>query len=178
MVRRRLAASTSQFYDSLRRRTKLRPRLKLAARMIAGGIARTQREAAEAVGLSESYLSLAVTRSPVAEELMHSIDRVVEQRIIETSALIRTLSAKAIEKLGDLMTESEREDIQLRAAIDLADRGPETSKIHKHQVESFTLSGRDVKALAEAIALGKASREEYSEVVKDGYDRIQPVEEK
>ena len=58
------------------------------------------------------------------------------------------LGRKAVQKLAHLMEWSGQEAIQLRAAIDLADRSPETQKVQKHQVESFSLSGKDAKEIA------------------------------
>ena len=72
-------------------------------------------------------------------------------KAVNVSALIASLSIKAVEKLSDLMEKGGSENIQLAAARDLLDRNPETSKTQKVQIDELTIKDTDAKLLAAAM---------------------------
>lgn len=134
------------------RHRKATPRAKLAARLYATGAAKTKSEAAKMAGLSPSYLYVLSCRSGSEEvkRIMSDVDEMIQDETIATSVIIRELGRKAIGHIARSMT-SDNEHVALKAAIDLADRSPETSKTQKIQVESFSLDGKDVEALTRAM---------------------------
>ncbi len=146
-----LAPSTQHVYDNLEARKVISPRITHALRLYASGAVPTKKAAAEAMGLSPQTLYIASTKSPAAQGIHSKTMSAIEEKTVSMSALLATLSRKAVEQIGFMMENSDSEAIRLKAAIDLADRGPESSKIQKHQVESFTLTGKDVESLAAAM---------------------------
>lgn len=149
----------------------LRPAVKMALRMYAYGACKTLTEAAEATGLSVSYLSMAYNSLP-GQQLMDTAQEILNNKALEGSQLLDKLGKRAIEIIGGLMEDSDSQHIQLKAAVDLADRSPTYSKIQKHQVESFTLAGRDAQAIAEALVAGKSIHETYAEYAAGNHDKV------
>lgn len=125
----------------------LNPRQQLAVRLYATGVAATKKEAARAVGLSDwpepSEASVEVA----------TIQEHLDFRMLDTATLLRTLAREGLETIATTMRSTQSEAIKLKAAIDLADRGPETSKVQRHSVVSAQFSGEDLRALAEAIGV-------------------------
>jgi hypothetical protein len=166
-----LAEATLKTYEQLQNREELSPRVKMALRMYAHGAVRTLEQAAEATGISYQYLST-VKNFPIGKKFMNAIDEKLSDKSIQTSAIISELGRKAIGKIAGIMEDGEKEEHRLKAAIDLADRAPETSKIQKHQVEAFTLSGKDALALATALTQSQQVREHYTSVAAGNYDKV------
>lgn len=122
---------------------KLTPRARAALRLYATGKL-TQKQAARIIGIHPVYVSRLVREHPeYLEQQMSLHDRDVQD-------YIRQLSIRALEKLEELM-EHGSEPVQLKAAMDLADRGAETSKVQRHQVASFSLGSQDAKDLIRAL---------------------------
>ncbi len=167
----RVTAGTQKVYDQLHARTTVSPRVAMATRMYATGAAPTKKAAAEAMGLSPQSLYIASTKSPAVQKIMDDTTQEVSAKAISISALLTQLSRRAVETIAGLMDESEDETIRLKAAQDLADRGPETSKIQRHQVESFTLHGKDVDRLAAAMLEGHSIESLKGEVQGD-YEQV------
>lgn len=155
---------------------RLSPRVKMALRAYLTGAVRTKKEAAEVFGVTREYLSM-VNRSPAGRELEHRVDGKIEDQALDTSKLLSLLSKEAVLTTAAIMRKGDKEENRLRAAIDLADRGPETSKIQKHQVESVTLTGKDVKELAAAMVQAARLKEQFAEATEGNFDKtkfIQP----
>lgn len=131
------------------------PRVRSAMQLYESGLVPTKGRAAQAVGLAPATLYAATARSVMGEKqdaVLSPIRRAVQEHIVETiTQKLKRVSEEAVDTLSDLMHYSEKEGIRLRAAIDLADRGPETAKIQKHQVESISLTGKDVERLRAGI---------------------------
>ena len=141
-------------YTKFRRVKPLSPRLRNAVRLYASGIVPTKKAAALAVGLAPStfyQVSCQVVNDPGTKALFTQVDQLVQDETIDTRRLIEIMSRQAIGKIGNLMNGAAKEEVQFMAARDLADRGQETSKIQRMQVESFTLSGKDVAGLRESM---------------------------
>ncbi len=143
----------------------------MALRMYAYGAVRTLSEAAEAMDLSVSYLSL-VHNSIPGQEFMKAADAIIAERALEGNALLDAIGQRALEVIASKMENSKNENISLKAAIDLADRSPTYSKVQKHQVESISLSGKDVSRLAEALAQGPRVHEKFAHLANGDYNRI------
>jgi hypothetical protein len=170
---RRLAPSTLQVYDRLNAREvkDLSPRVRMALRLYVHGVVPTQREASRLAGLSEAYFSQ-VINSPAGRTYMQSAHNIIEENAHDVNLLIQKLSVRAIGVIGTLMEDASKEDVRLKAAQDLADRGPETAKIQKHQVESFTLSSSDARAIAESMVQAAAVKKKFSNLESEDFDMV------
>jgi len=146
----------------------------MAARLYATGACRTKKAASLAAGLHPNYLTMLTSPAngsvPVLR-MLNDIDEKIEDQTIETSAIISLLGRKALGKIAHLMNNGS-EGTQLKAAIDLADRAPETSKTQKVQLDSFSLSGQDVKDLAAAMVESAKAQSAYADVAIHGLDEI------
>lgn len=170
---RRLSPATEVIYERINRRQipDLSPRIRMGLRLYVHGVVKTQKEAASLAGVSNVYFSQ-VVNSPAGMEYMKSAHNIIEENAHDVNLLIKRLSERAIGVIGTLMEDASKEDIRLRAAQDLADRGPETAKIQKHQVESFTLSGADARAIAESMVAAAAVRGTYEELKTEDFVRV------
>jgi hypothetical protein len=166
-----LAESTKKLYEQINAREELSPRVRMALRMYANGMCNLT-QAAEAMDLNVGALSLS-KNSPVGKAFMQSAHEIIDQNATNTNALIQGLSVRAIQVIGKLMEDSASEKIQLDAAKDLADRGNETSKIQRMQVEAITLGAGDAKMLAEALVRGPRVQEKYAHLATGDFNRIE-----
>lgn len=96
----------------------------------------------------------------------------INNTALQTTELIEKLSRRAIEVIGTQMEDASSEGLRLKAAIDLADRGAETSKVHKHQVESFTLSSQDARGIAESLVAAAVLKARHSDLGLSNFDRV------
>lgn len=165
-----LAESTKRVYEMLQR-SDLNPRVRMALRMYAFGAVKTLSEAAEVVGISVSWLSQK-KNSPAGEAYMESAQQILDDKTANTSEILNRLGRRALEVIGGFVEDTGDKKLQLRAAIDLADRAPDTSKVQKLQVESFTLAGRDAKAIAEALVAGKSVNEMFGHLREGNLDKV------
>lgn len=106
---------------------------------------------------------------------MAELDDKLNDKTLETSVLLHKLGREALDRIAGLMRFSSNENIILRASQDLADRAPGTQKIQKHQVEAFTLSGRDSAAIAAAMVEAAKVRQGYAEVMQGNFIKV-PLE--
>lgn len=137
--------------------------MRTAIRLYETGAAKTKKEASTLAGLDPSTFTVNTYRVP--GQVQPEQDRVramLDEKAVDMSVLLNALGMKAIERIHDLMEGSPDHKIQLRAAIDLADRAPQTSKVQRHQVTALTLDGKDAAAIAEALVAAARVREEYS----------------
>jgi predicted nucleotide-binding protein len=158
---------------------KASPRVKLAARLYATGAAKTKKEASQMAGIHENYLTMLTQPSGGSVKVkafMSDIERRLDEGTINMSQVIQTLGRKAVMKLGHLM-ESDKEEIQFRAAQDLADRSPETQKTTRHEVTALSLSGDDAKEIARAMVESAQYREEYSGVISGDLIEVEDLKE-
>ncbi len=151
----------------------LSPRARMALRMYAHGAVKSIKEAAEIVGMNSSYLTIIANGTP-AKTMLESTQQILDDKAMETSVFLNKLGRRGVEVIAGLMENAGSESLQLKAAVDLADRAPDFSKIQKHQVESFTLSGKDVAALAAAIAEGKEVQHEFKQLTTGNHDHVTP----
>lgn len=137
------------------------------------GAVTTKKAAAEAVGISPVTLN-GNAKSPAGLRYIASAHEAINNRTIDTSVLIEQLSRRAVEVIGGMMEDAEQPALRLKAAIDLADRGKETSKVTKVQTESFSISGRDVDALAKAMVMGARLRDQFPEAAEGDFIKVEP----
>ena len=165
---------------------RISPRVRLAARLYATGACATKQEAAEAAGLSPSYFSVVTApgggegTGPAAKRrqvnnFMEELDQKLEDKLITTSAALELLARKALTKVGDLMENSGNQAIQLKAAQDLLDRNPETSKVQKIATAGFTLDGADAKEISAALVASARIRQQFEDDIMGDYVRV-PVD--
>lgn len=157
------AASTARVYEAIRRREKLSPRVKHALRLVASGAA-NQNEAARAFGLNPAYLSVVKNQSPEADRIMSEMDQQIGEKAVDTSAILRALGRKALAKVGSLMSFAEKEEIQLKAAQDILDRNPETSKVQRHQDITPSIDPAAARILAAALVEGAKVLNDHGEI--------------
>ena len=132
--------------------------MKHALRLYASGAAPTKKAAAEAAGLKP--VTMYIATSPTLGEthntrFMQELDSDIQTKAIDVGVLLDKLSVEAVHTIHHIRNNGSSEALRLKAAMDLADRGSRTGKIQKHQVESFTLTGRDVEALSAAMLESK-----------------------
>lgn len=145
---------TQAVYDRLKRRTDNTPRVRHALRLYVTGAVPTKKAAALAVGLKPISLYQSIMPSlgdTHNTKFMETLDQNIQEKAINVGVLLDRLSVEALDTINHIRTQGSSEALRLKAAIDLADRGSRTGKIQKHQVESFTLNGRDVEALQAAM---------------------------
>lgn len=126
----------------------------MALRLYHSGAVPTKKDAALAAGLPPQTLytvSSPIVADAQVKQLVTHVDQMVEDATVSTREIRERLARLALGKLGNLMNGAESERVQLDAAKDLADRGQETSKVQKMQVESWTLGDADAKLLAAAM---------------------------
>lgn len=159
------------YYAGLKEQSQLRPRARMALRLYVHGAVDNLTQAAKAVGLHPRYVHK-VSRTSAGIAFMENAHTLINNTALSTNMLIEKLSRRGIEVIGTIMEDGGSEALRLKAAIDLADRGPETSKIHKHQVESFTLGSEDAKAIAESMVQAAVLRAKHSNLATENFDRV------
>lgn len=153
------------------------PRIRHAARLYASGAVRTKQEAAEAVGVNPSYFNV-VTQpgharsNPEIIKIMDDIERAIQDKAVSLSSVIESVSREAVAEMRDLINHSQNEAIRLKAASDILDRNPETSKTQKHQLSGFSLGSEDAKALAAALVKSAEAQRLYGSQAMGDYVKI------
>lgn len=169
-----LSPSTQRIYEGSRSRVPS-PRLRGAARLYASGAVKTKKEAAEAFDLDPIYFYHMTSPQIGNETLRHihdDIDEAIQDETINMSRVLELLGRKAIGKLYGLMRDGQSEILQFKAAQDLADRSPETSKTLKIQSASITISGADAKELAESLVMSAKARTRFREAAEGDFVRV------
>src|SRR6266498_2998876 len=152
------------------------PRVRLAARLYATGALPTKKAASAAAGLHPAYLTMLTSEkngSTPVKRLLSEVDQMIENKTIQTSAIIDLLGRKAIGKIAALMESAGKEEIQLAAARDLADRSPTTQATQRLQVDSFSLGPQEAKEIALAMVESARERERYAHIAQHGLTEIQ-----
>src|SRR5580765_1494775 len=150
-------------------RKTLRPRVRTAMRLVLTGATRTQAEACRVVGLDQAYLS-AVKRSPVVAAYIRRLEAQLDQIAINMSAAVQELGRRGLLKIAAFMESDQvKDELRLRAAMDLADRSPETSKTSKLSIEGdLTIREADANRLIAALVEASQADEKYAREVSAG----------
>ncbi len=140
----------------------------MAARLYASGAVPSKKAACEAVGLTPQYLSvLDSSGNEVTNRIQGEVEQAIADETIGLSKVIATLSRKAVLRMSQLI-QSQNEHVAVKAASDVLDRNPETSKTFKHTVSPFSLGSEDAKELAEAlVAAARVKQQFLPEASKD-----------
>jgi hypothetical protein len=143
-----------------------------AARMYGAGIARTKGEAADMAGVPRAtfYIqSSPLNGHPDVLRAMSEIQEMIQDKAVGMSAILIAAGRKAVGHIaGAMEDEGLHPALRLKAAIDLADRSPEATKVQKHQIEGLSIAGQDAQKLAEALVAGARITAEFGhEVVRD-----------
>lgn len=154
--------STKELYDRYEAMTELSPRVRMALRMYVNAAVPSLSEAARVVGISYGHLALCA-RSPAGRQFMATAHEIINDKAAATNVLIEKLGRRALEVIGQTMEDASSEALRLKAAIDLADRSPETAKSQKLSLEAFTLAGKDAQLLAQALVEGKEVEARFAE---------------
>jgi len=148
-------------------KTKVSPRIRQAALLYASGSAPTKHAAARLAGVAKEHFVNMSNLNPATRRIISDVHSMIEDETVATSKVLQSLSRKALGRLATLM-DSDSETIAFRAAQDLADRGPETMKTQRIQMDSLTLTGEDAKALASAMVESSKIQHDYRQVGIDG----------
>jgi len=148
----------------------------MAARLYASGAVPSKREACRAVGLNEHYLSiLSASGNVEVNSILGEVEKAINDETIALSKVIALMSRKAAKTVNGLM-DSQNEYIALRASSDILDRNPQTSKTIKASVTTLHLDGEDVRQLAKALVAGAKTKEQFSEIAKGDFVRVNTEE--
>ena len=154
--------TAKRHWREVQRTRRISPRVRLAARLYASGLAPTKGQAADAAGLSRQTFYLVSSPgvdNPEIKNLLGETDRIVLDKTATLSSRVHALADRAVETLHRLV-QSNNEHVALKAASDVLDRVPETSKTLKHEVRGgFALGHEEAKLLATALAAGARVRE-------------------
>jgi hypothetical protein len=174
MVRTRpLSPATLRAYDYVRRR-QLSPRVRLAARLWAAGLG-TKKHIAQSLGIHPQSMYLHTMPSvinPDAKSTVERINALIEDETVEIGKALRLASRRAVGKIVDTMENGSSEGLRFKAAQDLADRAPETSKTQKVAVASFSLTKDDVQDLARSMVEASHVRREFEHVAEGDFIKI------
>ena len=155
---------------------KVSPRVRLAARLYATGACRTKQEASTAAGLHKYYLSY-LNRNPRVNSIIDRVDEALEEGAVDMSKLMATLGRRAVRNIAQLMEESPTEMIRFKAAVDLADRNPETAKTQKHQFESgLSVTKESAEALARALVEAAQLRQQFPSAANGDFVTVNDAE--
>ncbi len=131
----------------------------------ASGVAKTKAAAARMAGLRPTALYLPTmpsVGSDVAKDLGRRVAAQVQDETVEMATVLRNAGRAAVDKIVSTMNDSSSEGLQFKAAQDLADRSPETSKTQKVAVATFSLEGKDVAELSRALAEAAEVRRQHT----------------
>lgn len=136
-------------------------RVRMAARLYASGAVRSKRDACRTMGLTDAYLSmLDAAGNEITRRIQSDVEDAIRDDSVALSKVIAKLSRKALNKINFLI-ESDNEHVALKAATEVLDRNPETSKTFKATVSTFSLDTNDAKAMASAIVEAARVRERF-----------------
>ena len=147
----------------------------MAARLYASGAVKSKREACQAVGIGEQYLSTlsrASVANPEITSIIGEVDHAIQDKTVALSTVIALAARRAVEKVNKLM-DSGNEHIQLKAATDILDRHPETSKTQKVLSASFSIEGKDAAELASALVRAAELNAKYPDIGKGDFVRLE-----
>jgi hypothetical protein len=125
------------------------------------GTVKTKSEALKTVGLSSTAL-WAAEQSPAGTAYVETMTQIVRDRVIDINLLIDKMTRRAVEIVGDLAENAGKDDVRLRAAQDILDRGSRTAKVHKAQVAIAKITDTQAQNLAEALVASAEMRKQMA----------------
>lgn len=152
------------------------PRVRNAIRLYASGAVKTKREAAAVAGLGKSTF-FDLRANPLVNAQIARITQQIDDNTVDMSAALLRLGRAGVAKVAELMETAKKEEVQLKAAQDLADRSPETSKVHKVALEAdVTLPASTVNDLVKALLEQASRKERYIEAAEGDYIKVNEVQ--
>lgn len=151
------------------------PKTRHALRLVAAGV-HTAREASRLIGRNPGYITNLKKVNPHVRAYLKKLEDDIDAGTVNMSVAMQELGRKGIVMIARMM-EAEgvvKDELRLKAAMDLADRSPETSKTSKISVEGdLTLRQGDAAALMSALVeAAEASRTYRAEVSQGDYVKI------
>lgn len=150
--------------------SKLTPRVRRGLALYASAAVKTKREASAVVGLHPHYLTMLTNYNPLAQAELRRLMDSVDDANLDMTKLLHKLSIAALDTIASTMSHGSSEALRLKAAQDLADRGPQTSKVQKHQVESWRIDPADAQRIAQAMVETAQIRGEHTQVTVGSHD--------
>jgi hypothetical protein len=123
------------------------------------------------MGVTEQAISMAMNTT-IGRRYVQSLDELLTQEYATAQEAIQAASMRAVQIVGGLAENSPSDTIKLKAAADLLDRNPATSKTQRVAVESFTIGAKDAKAIAESLVAARGLREQFAEAAEGDYIRV------
>lgn len=148
----------------------LSPRVKTALRLYVSGAVRTQGEAARLSGMDKHYLSQLKVQNPVAQAYIAKLEAEIESGAVNMNAAIQQLARKGLMTIAKMMeSDLVKDELRLKAAMDLADRSPETSKTNKLSIEAdLSIRHEDANRLIAALVESSVAEATYAPLVSEG----------
>lgn len=166
-----LAQATRTSYAYMRD-LKLSPRVKTAARLYATGAVKTMKAASELAGLHPNTLTMYMQHNSELQEMIQQIDAEVAAKTVDTAPVLKHLEVVALSVMNNLMRNSGSEQIKLKAAQDLLDRGPRTGKVQRTMSVGLTIDGEDAKALAASLVASRNVTQRYLHEVQGDFEKV------
>jgi cell division protein ZapA (FtsZ GTPase activity inhibitor) len=111
-----------------------------------------------------------MTHNPLAQAEFARVARNLDAATADIGAVMHQLSLKALGVIENTMHDASSEALRLKAAQDLADRGPQTSKVQRHQMETFNVSAELAKDLAAAMVESARVRKAFAHLSTGTHD--------
>lgn len=119
-------------------------------------------------GIEPHYFTQVTNQHEPTKQLIAAVQERILDETVDTSVILKQLGRHAVKRISQLM-DSDNDHIALKAAQDLADRSPDTSKTQKLDVTgALTLGHADARDLAAAMVESARLREQYRSVVTEG----------
>lgn len=149
----------------------LTPRIRLATRLYATGVAKTKAQAAEMAGLAPSTFYITSVTENQVTDLMNKIDRELEDEHLDMGRLLKQVGRRAVRHIAWTMESDEvKHEVRLKAAQDLADRSPETSKSTNINLGlNAGLTDTQVASLRDAMLEAAAMKEKFASAAQGNY---------
>lgn len=122
-------------------------------------------------GLSRMAFYIASTTDLQVSSLAAQVQKELEDETIDTARLIKRLGRHALVKIAGMMDDpNAKHETQLKAAQDLADRSPETSKVVNINARVETpLTEDQVAALRRGMIEAAALRDKYARAAEGSF---------
>lgn len=148
-------------------------RVKIAAQLYATGVMPTKKAASEAAGLHPNYLGMLMNAgNPQVIGIVQQIESMMMQDNVDMSKIVQAAGKRALRNIAEIMENGGKEENRLRAAIDLADRYPETAKTQKIQSTSFSIDEESARALTAALVESSKGYKAKMEIASGDYVRV------
>lgn len=153
------------------------PRVRNALWLYESSVAKTKGEAADMAGLARGTFYQRTSQANLALVQKHSLAHQahIMTQVLDIQQRIKSLSHKAIEKIGDLIDHPDP-NLALQAARDMADRNPETAKSSKVEITP-SLDPDDIKALAVGLVEAARLRQAHADLGTSNLIRMPGVVE-